>query len=86
MQLLELHSIRQSGSIGVSLMIHWPINQFAFGYVAGTELTIGSISSFTGHLLFGIFELRFVKVSVDKEAGDPVKDSFKMLKKFSNED
>lgn len=75
----------ESGSFGVGLYLHWPTNQVAFGYVAGNELSVGSISSFTGHLLLGIFELRLVKVSVDKDDKNLSKDVEKLISKLSKD-
>jgi hypothetical protein len=77
--------MRASGSFGVGFYLHWPTNQLAFGYVAGNELSIGSISSFTGHLLLGIFELRLVKISVDRDAKNLSKDVEKLLSKLNKD-
>lgn len=86
LQLFNVSWVKGYESYGVALIIHWPLNQFAFGYAAGTELNIGSISSFTGHLFLSIFEVRLVKVSVDAKSATLTRDLDQVMKRLGEDD
>lgn len=86
LQLFSLAWMRPSGPLGISLLLHWPTNQLAFGYVAGSELSIGSIHSFTGHILLGIFEVRLAKVSIDRDSANLARDLDKLVDRLNQKD